>query len=788
MINIIDKEFNKSVEIIKSCILSSGLIPILGSGFTRNCEAKNAKVPDGKQLKEIMIRTLIKSSADENLIAALKDSDLKKVSKSYLKHSKKELIIQDLTSYFTEVKLDKLKKDFINNDWKYIYTLNIDDAIERENKKIKKVLPYKKLQHRIRDHHLLYKIHGCATEEITYSESDSLIFSDAQYIRSLTKNESILNALKNDISESNIIYIGCSLDREIDIIHAVSGAKEDKSVSSKRIFFTRQTPDTITLDSLEDYNINTVIIVNDFDEIYKIVNTAFNSEDFDDKIDFENFKSSNIFTVEKDKNKNINFLLQNFDNNSELIRFGVPYYISKRSITPDVINSINKNNVTIIKGRRFSGKSLLLKTITIHVKDRNVYYIPSDSSISSEDIDKLTRLSNSVVLIDSNVVSYEEAYTLRKEIKALKNNNVSILIACNPTEVDVSNVFLTPEFEDNFFELRNSLDDHETSDINRNLSLLGIIEWKRKQTILNNTYNSSIHYPYIRADFLHFKEDIQNNELKLLLILAVLDKVYISISRHLGFGNSESAALAKKFNPLLEIIETDRSERNHKSKFKIVVNSKVWLFNAINGFSIKNGAEKTKNIIIELISEFYRNIDLNPIAKKVIMFDTINQFFFRREGAGKLLIGLYSDLESILSNDPDYWLQRAKAMDRILKDQPSLMNAIDYAKKAFFDSTRDKTTMNAEFTIANLYGKLCFTTNYSNIDFIKEALFWYNSSISKYNFNQNYVNSLLDNTVKNKGHLHKLMKNILSTSMPFTGESKQHFNNILQFLKSNKND
>ncbi|MFY4462032.1 SIR2 family protein, partial [Klebsiella pneumoniae] len=78
-----------------------------------------------------------------------------------------------------------------------MYTLNIADGIERANRNITKVLSYKGLDRKAQDINLLYKLHGCANEETIYKEESSLIFSEKQYIRSLTKNDHILTALKN---------------------------------------------------------------------------------------------------------------------------------------------------------------------------------------------------------------------------------------------------------------------------------------------------------------------------------------------------------------------------------------------------------------------------------------------------------------------------------------------------------------------------------------------------------------------------------------------------------------
>ncbi|MEI7000056.1 hypothetical protein ACOQJ6_31815, partial [Klebsiella pneumoniae] len=124
----------------------------------------------------------------------------------------------------------------------------------------------------------------------------------------------------------------------------------------------------------------------------------------------------------------------------------------------------------------------------------------------------------------------------------------------------------------------------------------------------------------------------------------------------------------------------------------------------INQQFIYLGYDSTKNILLEVIKALLSNKQHEDTGKKIIMFDTINLLFSRKKGAGRLILKLYEDLQPILSHEPDYWLQRAKAMGKVLKGEGHLREAIDFAKKAYEDGKRDKTILNAEFTLANLHG------------------------------------------------------------------------------------
>lgn len=99
------------------------IIPIIGSGFTLNSEAKNGKVPSGKDYQEHMIDSLC------NKFEELKDSKEKMYNEPFSQIA--ELYIKQIddidkrnyfVSNFTDVKIrEKNKIDFLKIEWPYIY-------------------------------------------------------------------------------------------------------------------------------------------------------------------------------------------------------------------------------------------------------------------------------------------------------------------------------------------------------------------------------------------------------------------------------------------------------------------------------------------------------------------------------------------------------------------------------------------------------------------------------------------------------------------------------------------
>ena len=65
---------------------------------------------------------------------------------------------------------------------------------------------------------------------ITLKDADEwFIFDSTQYIDSLQKNNWMLNRLKQDYVDKNILFVGCSLDDELDLMHFFSTVKSELS-------------------------------------------------------------------------------------------------------------------------------------------------------------------------------------------------------------------------------------------------------------------------------------------------------------------------------------------------------------------------------------------------------------------------------------------------------------------------------------------------------------------------------------------------------------------------------
>ena len=194
------------------------LIPVIGSGFTRGCEAYKGTVPSGEDYSKYMIKEIVKklspSQAEIDLFEKDSFSNISDVYHRAIPVSKQK---EYLKFNFTKVKLNDVKKRFLGNFWPYIYTLNIDDGIEYNSSYRHIVYSNRPVNEEIFDDFAcVIKLHGDVAEMLTYEDAKSEVFTQEQYVKSLKNNISLLKKLEHDNKFQNLIVVGCSLDDEID--------------------------------------------------------------------------------------------------------------------------------------------------------------------------------------------------------------------------------------------------------------------------------------------------------------------------------------------------------------------------------------------------------------------------------------------------------------------------------------------------------------------------------------------------------------------------------------------
>lgn len=98
-------------------------------------------------------------------------------------------------------------------------------------------------------------------EFIKYGDSKDTVLSLINYITSLNTNRALLDNLCTDLSYSNTLFIGCSLSDELDLLDVAQQLKTDSTAHINRYFVTDKQPDEYLTVDLEDYLIDTVILI-----------------------------------------------------------------------------------------------------------------------------------------------------------------------------------------------------------------------------------------------------------------------------------------------------------------------------------------------------------------------------------------------------------------------------------------------------------------------------------------------------------------------------------------------
>lgn len=742
-------------ELMRTMFARRNLVLVCGAGFSRGAPSRGGVVPDGEGLRQIMLRSLkenVGDEADELTSLSFQEVSEHFLNPEFVPTEKTKEIISDL---FTGVSLPEPQTKFLSCPWPYIYTLNIDDAIERNSEYKVKILPNRKMADgALKSFPCVLKIHGDATEELVYDEPSKIIFSTGQYVRSLTTNQSMLNSIKTDLIENNIIFVGCSLDNEVDLLYALAEYQGKFPEARKSVYVTRKEPKTFTKAKLKKHGINTVLIVDSYDEFYTTMAFLGGANSPASNPNLTLLKTSEIPNLGSDRQKNQHFLLQD-PSFSEYE--GLPYYYIERDIEDSITRSTGDNPITLLRGRRFSGRTLMLRRIAQAAKARNVYLFNSRSSVSEEVVNQLSSIKNGLLIFDTNALTPKAAYLLGREIDKFKANKTSLIIAVNRTEPEISGALIRyiPESAD--FDLDNRLSTAETSKINTKLDELGLLQFKKNKTFLENTFELIKKYKTYTST-LTSARSVNDAEMELLLVIAIAEKAHSSLATALGMRTDHIYELCERFAPIIDRAETSRAEfRDTGSKYKVIANSRLGLSYQIAHAVEKNGLSWISERIESVVENLLALPRFRQIANSMFMFDAINHVLGQaslgseRTGYKPVVRRVYEGLQPILSSSPDYWLQRAKATLNIDDDEKSLIAGIEFALKAYDEAERHKTIDNAEFSIALLYGKLCWATGYKKQQYISSAVEWFAKAVRNYSRNPDYVQRIFDDSRQRRG-------------------------------------
>ncbi|PHR30483.1 MAG: hypothetical protein COA36_00280 [Desulfotalea sp.] len=779
-------KFNKQPEleqIFKSALSRKTLIPILGAGFTNGEDAHGRKVPGGKEFKQIMIENICKHS-DELTEDDFEQEGYKfsEIANEFFKRIPKDKYKKILQNCFTKVRLSQEKRNLLNIGWPYIYTLNIDDAIER-NSAYNPVLPYRRLAPFVNELQCVFKMHGDVLEELKYDEMPNIIFSQEQYIKSLESNTHILKFFQSDYSSNNTIFIGCSLDDELDLKYAISTSSIEENSNLVRIFVTREEPKGLRKSRLEDFKISAVLLVEDYADFYNYLYGLYDDIRYTTEQPFDEFKNPDIQELGVDVDINKEYLLDLLGVKSS--SKSTPYFTGRRDLESTIIKKVEDETVTVISGPRYSGKTILAKTLVKDLKNKNVYLFPTHVSFSQSEIKDLLKIENSYLIFDTNSIDVTNLTQIKANLQKFFDNKTNLIILSNKSDSLVNNISSSLT-NNNFYSLPNRYSENELDIINDKLSRIGLIEIEKNLSLLDNcyrmfkTYGSKLPIDAAKMTI---------NDFKMTLILVSDGKIYSVIFRLFDITIPEVDNYLKKMSPIVESQDISNIERHQHSGYKITSNSTSWIFRLLSEYKEKHGHNRVRDNVYEIIKTLKESGMYESIYKKIITFDNLNQVFSgKSKGEAGLILNIYEKLESLLYSDSHFWLQRAKSIKNLKRNSiKDIRLAIDYAKKAYHDASRDTIETMATTTLALLYCRLVVLTKHKDSEDVKDAISWLHSAIQVTSYNKRHVKTILEGAKDPRSDIYKLCHFLLKNVLELETMERKMAEEIINMVLTAKN-
>lgn len=771
-------ESPETQSFLRSVLRQDTCVPFLGAGFTRGEKARAAKVPGGAGWMTMM-REQIKAMpvAEKPSNDELDKFEFQELSDIYFRENivPLESIKACVDACFTRVDIaDAAKLRFLSIDWPYIYTLNIDDGIERAIDGVK-VLPYKAFS-RHPGRRYVYKLHGDAEDVLTAASHDDLqvIFGKADYIKSLKKNEYFLSSLTNDFCEKNVLFIGCSLTDELDISFALASIPSGgKRTQTARIFVTSSAPESYSeKKKLKSYGITDVVVADYFD-FYNFVASISEREDQTPPAieSFEYSDSADHYT----NDRFVSYLLQSGWRHSDN-----PYPVSVARTAENVLRErINKDPLVAFWGRRFSGKTTILHRILSDFRTRRRFFVPAQSSIGDRVFNEIFKIEDALIAIDYGALHHDQLRVLAQQSDRLGDNNTTVLLALPRVELNA----LGNSYSEEAVEVDSRLHHTEILELNKLLDPLGFRRWTQRDSILDNVFTlgtSSIASGILsnqskldqRIDLIC--DEGQRNgrlpepsklEFSLLFYLAVRQQIYSFVHRTLTkkyglayLADTHSLEFARKWSPFIEFETTDSvSRRTEASASVLICNSYAWTQLAVRRLSDRLGLAQTAAYIADL---YIAVRDIDSEAFQLILFDNLNSVYSTKrlneaDWGARVITTVYEKLAPYCAQDPDYWLQRAKGAYYVSNDESAIRIAIEYCEKGIVEKT-EKTSVNAKLTKANLLGKLCSVTKFRSDEDLSKAIDAYIEAIGRRNENPTYIDELLRKNRRGTGYMHNV--------------------------------
>lgn len=718
--------FKESIagQTVKNLHQKNLLIPFFGAGFTKGYTSKKGIVPDAKtmisSIKEIALtNTETKDEHDDiKSIDDLKTAYQILLDDKYIPELKRRIFLENS---FSNVKLDLEKKEILSKKWNRIYTFNIDDGIENLNLGFKVICPFRQVSVEFAEgNKCLMKIHGDITEYIKYNDT-SIVFSWLEYAKSIEDNKAMANILESDAKNRSLLFIGCSLDKEIDLMLVATKHKFTES-----IFLMKGKPKISDKKNLETYGIKKVIWFDDYEEIYQWLNGLI-----DDKADTKTEIEIKIETIPQKRNEIIRYISNGGPVVSGKNEIKIIKSNAKRDLLDDLRVSLRNNQVILIEGRRFSGKTTLAADIYQSFTEYRSYIYHNNIIGNIDGIDEDSKGEGKLFIIDTDSIHYLRLDEILRKTSA---ENKIILFSKTINTSSIINILERASVVYSTLLLPDQLSQTETKHVNKEFDDLGVMHYEQRKTLLDNAWSFCREYASEIGNTKLFNTAIDSTLFKILLLLQNKDYIDENIIR---------AACNEKYLSIDAIIESsgvvlEKIVKNNTNY--ISCNAKTWSIHALEDKSIT--LEKKAELISECIRSLVEN-GYTETADDLIRFSRLNEIFGGiSHGASSLIRLVHLNIRTTFSNSSHYWLQKSKCELIAGKSESDINNGILDAKKVINDNKtkKNRTYYSAILVLAQLRSKEFAITGKK--DFLIEMLDLYLESLRNRENNIGYIEKI----------------------------------------------
>lgn len=712
---------------IQTLFKASRLIPFFGSGFTKGTKAKRGRVPDASELTKLITDVAAErlgiNSTERFEIAAI--SSLKSAfglldMPEYITKKQAQSLLSNL---FSEVDLaDRAKIDLLKIDWPHIFTFNVDDAIERTSRNFRLLPPNRKTSREfIASHKCLFKIHGDISEFSAHEDS-SLIFTWRDYVHSVENNKAILSFLSEEAQNSALLFIGCSLDAELDLIHITK-----QTAFSKSIFVKKGLATVAEKIALKDYGINKIIYFDNYDEIATWLTATLRGINREKPVRDITFDDRQLSRDEAIRVIASGGPVYQISGKTRVARTSSTF--ASRTAISDASRALRNKECLLITGRRFSGKTLFAFQIVLALKEFGVTFWGSTDSYDPSVMRELERLESHLFVFDTNSLDFESL----NEVLRAKIHPTSRLILCASSGDAETFRFRLSDKNVNFDEVKlpSTLDEVETGSFNRNLGHGGLPLYKRTENLLAYAFRCYEEFKHNLGHSSLFSKSFSSETYLILILIAAFGKAE---KKHIDaiLQHFDIADFTRKNDRVFE------TETLPAGSIALVCNASAWLLKSIHNFvdSDKFAYQSFARVITSLEQSGF-----SILARDLIRFDKLNEMSGGH--STRLFIrNLYSEIASTYSDESHYWLQRSKAELISARTYKDIADGVVYAKKVRLDNAdpKNKTYFSATLVLTQLFARGYKITKEDKylVDLVEPCI----ESITNYQNNRRHIDEM----------------------------------------------